>query len=156
MINKLYQEILLKHNREPYHFGSPPSYCSHGRGYNPTCGDDLTVYLGCDARRCAAVHFSGEACAIATASASLMSGVLDGVARDELADLCRRFIRAVEQGQHLDNEPVLQPVAVLLNVRHFPGRIGCATLPWKALLESLAFSGKSSGFTQLCQCSSEA
>lgn len=138
MINKLYQEVLLEHNRSPHHFGVPPVYCAQGKAYNPTCGDDLDVYLVARLPSVHGVYFSGEACAVSTASASLMTRVLEGMPPHKAVQACTDFIRAVEEGLPLSGElKAVRELQPLLAVKDFPGRRGCATLPWKALVKTL-------------------
>ena len=70
----LYQEVIVDHNRSPRNFGKPEGYNRIAEGFNPLCGDRLTLYLSVDdTDTIEDVAFEGEGCAISVASASLMS-----------------------------------------------------------------------------------
>jgi nitrogen fixation NifU-like protein len=138
MSNTLYQEVLLAHNREPHHFGKPENYCCSGKAYNPNCGDDLMVYIQCDEpSQSLNLHFDGEACAVATASASLMSEVLSGKTKQEVIKACQHFVEVIENNKSLDDDALLTKLKPLLTVRDYPGRIGCATLAWRSVIKAL-------------------
>ncbi|WP_041717894.1 Fe-S cluster assembly sulfur transfer protein SufU [Alkalilimnicola ehrlichii MLHE-1] len=136
-LSDLYRKIVLAHNRQPRNH-HPLEPCSHhAEGYNPVCGDHIQVYLRLDeAGRVAAASFTGEACAICTASSSMMTEVVAGLDASEVAALFRRFEAMLTedpaQGESLPGE-----LPVLAGVRHFPGRTKCATLSWHTLLAAL-------------------
>nr|MDP9122200.1 iron-sulfur cluster assembly scaffold protein [Acidobacteriota bacterium] len=70
-LRELYQEVILDHNRRPRNFGELPLANRTAEGYNPLCGDKVTVYLQLDAdSRVADIKFEGKGCAISQASAS--------------------------------------------------------------------------------------
>lgn len=138
VINKLYQEVLLEQNRAPHHCAVPASYCAQGKAYNPTCGDDLDVFIVSLTPLLHGVYFSGEACAVSTASASLMTRVLEGMSAGKALQACVSFIRAIEEGVVLSGDQrFMKELQPLLAVREFPGRHGCATLPWRAMQQIL-------------------
>ncbi len=88
-LRELYQEVILDHSRHPRHFG-PLDHATHkAEGYNPLCGDRVTVMLvlGQDGR-VADIKFEGKGCAISQASASMMTEMLAGrtLARSAKAD----------------------------------------------------------------------
>jgi len=139
MLDELYQESILNHNRAPWHHGEPPHHDCRARGYNATCGDDLMVYVDSNAPDGPQVYFSGDACAVATASASMMASALAGLSPAAMVSLGRAFIAAIEQGASLDAcDSRLQTMQPMLSVRQYPGRLGCATLAWNALIKALA------------------
>ncbi|GAB4189120.1 MAG: SUF system NifU family Fe-S cluster assembly protein [Wenzhouxiangellaceae bacterium] len=135
-MDSLYQQIVLQHNRQPRHYGAPEHCDCQARGYNPVCGDDLQVYVQLDKRQIQALFFAGQSCAIATAAASMMTGVMEGIELDLAGQLIEQWLAAVEQGAPLQSA-ALRTMQPLLSVRAFPGRHGCATLAWKALRQCL-------------------
>lgn len=138
MPNALYQEVLLAHNREPHQFGKPPSYCCSGKAHNPNCGDDLTVYIQCNGGdQGLNLHFDGESCAVATASASLMTEALKGMTKQEVIKACQDFIAVIENDEQAVESELLTQLKPLLTVRDYPGRIGCATLAWRSVIKAL-------------------
>jgi nitrogen fixation protein NifU and related proteins len=134
-LQALYQEVVLDHNRHPRNFRA----IDGGRkaeGYIPLCGDRLTVYVTVDGDLITDVGFLGSACAIARASASLMTERVKGQTVSDAGALLARFRQmiAAPPGRPVDD---LGPLSALAGVRQFPTRIKCATLGWDALAQAL-------------------
>ena len=138
-LRDLYQEVVLDHSRSPRNFrvldGS-----RQAEGFNPLCGDRVTVYVELEGDTIRDVAFQGSGCAISKASASLMTTALKGRTREEAEKLFDEFHRLVTGGGSAD--PVaLGKLAVFSGVSEFPVRVKCATLAWHTLhaaLEGLA------------------
>jgi nitrogen fixation NifU-like protein len=131
-LRELYQEVILDHSRHPRHYGALAGATHKAEGYNPLCGDRVTVYLSLDGEgRVADIKFEGKGCAISQASASLMTELVAGKTRDEAARLMEGFLHLVkgepagglpeEAREHLD---------VMAGISEFPMRVKCATLAW--------------------------
>lgn len=132
---QLYQDVVLEHNRQPRNYVVLESATHHGRGYNPLCGDRIELMLDVDDDDVIrAVGFQGDSCAIATASASLLTEVVQGASLQRARELMAAFREALEGGPQALPE-ALKP---LLAVRQFPSRIKCANLPWASLEAALA------------------
>ena len=139
-LEDLYQEVILDHNRRPRNFRR----IDDGRraeGYNPLCGDRLTVYLKIGDGRIVDVSFEGSGCAISKASASLMTDAVKGLTLDEARRLFGRFHTMVTRPP---DEPVedLGKLLVLAGVRQFPVRVKCASLPWHTLHAAIEASAE--------------
>ncbi|KAB7623631.1 Fe-S cluster assembly sulfur transfer protein SufU [Alkalilimnicola sp. S0819] len=139
----LYQAVVLAHNREPRNQGrlAEPTHRVHA--HNPLCGDELELFLRVEGGRLVEVAFDGEGCAIATASASIMSEALKGRPLSEAEGVLARF-RALLAGQQVVSSPDGEddPLLVLAGVRAYPARIKCANLPWQAFQAALAGQGE--------------
>lgn len=135
-LRDLYQEVILDHNRRPRNFGTLPSANHQAEGYNPLCGDKVTVFLDLQDGRIQNVAFQGAGCAISTASASLMTEALKGKTAEEARELFHGFQELVTKGTGEDSEE-LGKLTVLAGVREFPMRVKCATLAWHTLLAAL-------------------
>ncbi|MCC5859355.1 MAG: SUF system NifU family Fe-S cluster assembly protein [Ectothiorhodospiraceae bacterium] len=131
----LYQRVIIEHNRNPRHFHRLEPCTHHATGYNPLCGDEVRVYLRVENGHVQQAAFQGESCAIATASASLLSEVLPGLPVPRARALVAEVIRLVNEGDSGDSFP--GDLGVLGAVSRFPGRNKCAELPWKALEAAL-------------------
>jgi nitrogen fixation NifU-like protein len=69
-LRELYQEVILDHSRHPRHYGALDKASHKAEGYNPLCGDKVTVYLKLgEDNRVADITFEGKGCAISQASA---------------------------------------------------------------------------------------
>lgn len=135
-LHDLYQEVIFDHNRNPRHSGKPGDANRCAQGFNPLCGDRVTVYLKVDDEGVIRdVGFEGAGCAISVASASLMSENLIGKTEAEAEALFSRFHDMLTAG---GDESELGKLQALSGVREFPSRIKCATLAWHALHAALA------------------
>lgn len=135
-LRELYQEVILDHWRRPRNFGKSSASNRKAEGYNPLCGDRMTVYLGIDEGRIKDVSFEGSGCAISVASASLMTEMLKGLTEAEARALFERFHGVVSGGEAAAED--LDKLAVLSGVREFPMRVKCATLAWHTFAAALA------------------
>ena len=134
-LRALYQEVILDHYKRPRNYGELDPADSQASGYNPLCGDQVSVYLRMDGDVVREVSFSGNGCAISTASASLMTEAVKGKTKAEAASTFEDFRRLVTG----DGEPegALGKLTILAGVRDYPVRIKCAVLAWHALRSAL-------------------
>jgi nitrogen fixation NifU-like protein len=142
-LSDLYQEVILDHNRRPRNFRRIDGSSHHAEGYNPLCGDRVSVFVKVTGDRIDDLAFEGSGCAISKASASLMTDRLKGCTVEEARDLFARFHKMV-------TTPVDQPVedlgklVALAGVREFPVRVKCASLAWHTLKAALDREEKTS------------
>lgn len=135
-LTDLYQEVILDHNRKPRNYHELNDASHTAEGYNPLCGDRLTLYLKVQDGVIAEAAFQGNGCAISRASASLMTDALTGKTVAEARALFERFHRMVTTPP---DQPVedLGKLSVLAGVREFPIRVKCASLAWHTLTAAL-------------------
>ncbi len=134
VIDDLYQEIILDHSKKPRNFGRIESPTAHADGYNPLCGDKLTLELLLEGDVVKEARFVGAGCAISVASASLMTESLKGKTRAEAEKLFEEFHKLLTT----DAQPEgLGKLAVFSGVREYPTRVKCATLAWHTLKAAL-------------------
>ena len=138
-LSELYQQVILDHNKKPRNFRKMEDATQHADGFNPLCGDQLTVYLRLADDLIEEVSFEGSGCAISKASASMMTQSVKGKTRDEAEKLFEEFHRMVIG--ELDEESTpndLGRLKIFSGVREFPARDKCASLPWHTLHAALA------------------
>ncbi len=133
-LRDLYQEVIFDHNRHPHNFGPLPHANRHADGFNPLCGDRLTLRLLVENGVIQEARFEGAGCAISTASASLMTDALKGKTEAEAHQLFAGFHQMV-----MGEPPAIDlgKLAVLAGVQEFPARVKCATLAWHTLTAAL-------------------
>lgn len=138
-LRDLYQELILDHGRHPRNSGKLDVATHHADGYNPLCGDKITLYLEIDGDRVKGVSFEGQGCAISQASASLMTEGIKGKTVPEALALFRKLTATVTgHDAEAAAEPVeLGKLAVFEGVRQYPMRVKCATLAWHTLRNAL-------------------
>ncbi len=133
-LRELYQSTILDHNKKPRNFGKLPEANCQGEGFNPLCGDQITLYLVIEDDVVKDLRFEGSGCAISTASASMMTEAVKGRPLAEALALFDRFHELVtaDQGQEPGIDE-LGKLAVFSGVREYPMRVKCATLAWHTL-----------------------
>ena len=144
-LGDLYQEILLEHNNRPRNFRPLADATQSAEGYNPLCGDTVTVYLDVTDGVVRDVSFQGSGCAISRASASMMTETIKGQAVDDVMRVFDAFhLMMTEPEADLDYD-TLGDLESLAGVTDFPTRIKCAVLAWHTLRAAL--DGRASGVT---------
>lgn len=135
-LSRLYQERLLAHNRQPRNHREMPGATHQARGVDALCGDDIRVWLKLDDGRIAAASWSGEACAVTTAAASMLTAWLPDRTPAELRAACDRFAALIDDPEAPD-DPGFGDLNVLRAVAAFPARRRNALLPWRTALDAL-------------------
>lgn len=111
----LYSDTLLDHFRHPRNYGDLPAADITYESFNPLCGDRIRIALKLNDTIVQDARFKGDACAISTAAASLLTELLLGIRIEDLASISNdRLISALES-----------------DIR--PARLQCALLPLEAL-----------------------
>jgi nitrogen fixation protein NifU and related proteins len=137
-LRELYQQVILEHCRHPRNFKELEGADRSAEGYNPLCGDQITVYVVVDGDRVADIAFKGSGCAISKASASLMTAEVKGKTLAEAEELFGRFREMVTSARDAEiDEEAVGKLAVFSGVREFPVRVKCATLAWHTLHAAL-------------------
>ena len=132
---ELYEEVILEHNRHPRHFPeNPPGSNHHAHGFNPLCDDEIAVHLKVADGYIAEAGFEGAGCAVAMASASMMTEAIQG---KTLAEVDRLFDRVHAMLAEDGPADAVGKLKVLSGVREFPMRVKCATLAWHTLRAAL-------------------
>ncbi len=140
-LNELYQEMILDHNQRPRNFTKLEGANRQAEGYNPLCGDHLTVYLKLEQDVIQDISFQGSGCAISKASASMMTAALKGKTRDDATALFKEVHKMLTETHDVAADwQTLGKLKVLSGVSQFPVRVKCATLPWHTL--NAALEGK--------------
>jgi nitrogen fixation NifU-like protein len=136
-LSDLYQEVILDHNRRPHNFRVIDAASAKQEGYNPLCGDRLTLYLTLDGDVIKDAAFQGSGCAISKASASLMTDAVKGKTVAEARDMFEQFHAMITSSP--DTPPAdLGKLSVFAGVREFPTRIKCASLAWHTMKAAVA------------------
>lgn len=138
---QLYQDIILDHNKKPRNYRVVPAPTHRAEGYNPLCGDQVTLQLVVEEGRIREIAFAGEGCAISKASASLLTVMLEGKPVAEALREAHAVIQMLTASEVEVDWEHYGDVAALSGVRKFPARVKCATLAWRTLEEALGNSG---------------
>lgn len=137
-LQDLYQEVIFDHNRNPRHFKKVDDANRKAEGFNPLCGDKLTLYLKVNEEGIITdAGFEGAGCAISVASASLMTDSLIGKTEEEAEALFAKFHAMMMEENGCADAQRLGKLGALSGVKDFPTRVKCATLAWHTLQSAL-------------------
>lgn len=146
-LDDLYREIILDHYRSPRNRGeltTPPAH--RVEGFNPLCGDEVTVFFEVRDGVLADIKLTGHGCSISQASSSLMSAAVKAKPIEDVRETIERFKQlmtvhetalAKEETEDETDLRTLGELAALQGVVKFPVRIKCAILAWNTLLQGL-------------------
>lgn len=142
-LRDLYQELILDHYRSPRNFRELEGTATRAEGFNPLCGDRVTVYIVVEGDVAADIAFQGSGCAICMASSSVMTEVLKGQSIDDIEAIFGKFHDLVTAEPDAEPETSgLGKLAAFGGVREYPVRVKCATLPWHTLQAALENKGE--------------
>jgi nitrogen fixation NifU-like protein len=141
-LRELYQELIIDHSKRPRNFRVLEGAIRKSEGYNPLCGDKVTVFVELENDRVKNISFQGSGCAISTASASVMTESLKGKTLAEAEALFEVFHNLVTgKPPAAGKTPELGKLAVFSGVSEFPVRVKCATLAWHTLHAAIQGTG---------------
>ncbi len=123
-MDDLYRDEILEHYRNPHNFGTLAEPDVTLEGFNPLCGDRLTLSLKFADGNVSDVAFTGRGCAVSVASASMLTDDIKG--------------RPIPEVDALTNQHVIDNLGIELS----PARLKCALLPIDTLHKAIAQSGK--------------
>ena len=135
-LEELYQEVILDHNKSPRNFRVIENADRKAEGFNPLCGDHVTVYLRLRAGLIEDISFQGSGCAISKASASIMTAELKGKKESDAEELFDK-VHKMLTGDGVDGGQSLGKLTVLSGVSKFPARVKCASLAWHTMNSAL-------------------
>jgi nitrogen fixation NifU-like protein len=138
-LDELYQEVILDHNKSPRNFREIVDANRRSEGYNPLCGDHVTVYVNLADGVIRDISFKGAGCAISKASASMMTTELKGKSEAEaerVFDTVHKMLTGEMSVEESDLER-LGKLKILSGVCKFPARVKCASLAWHTMNAAL-------------------
>ena len=140
-LRELYQTVILDHAKKPRNFRVPEDANRDAEGFNPLCGDKITVHVTLEDDVVRDLGFQVIGRPISTSSASLMTELVKGGTRTEAEATFERFHELVtsDRTTRVDLD-ALGKLAVFGGVREFPMRVKCATLAWHTMKAALAGS----------------
>lgn len=136
-LSELYESTILDHGKNPRNCGCDHEVSHEHEGFNPICGDKVTIFINVDPTnsQIKQISFEGEGCAISMASASLMTEKLNKMNKNDAVRFIEDFINMLTHDQEPPKK--LGKIMALQGVKAFPARIKCATLSAHTVLEAL-------------------
>jgi nitrogen fixation NifU-like protein len=135
----LYQQLILEHATSGDGHGDPAGFQPQSHQVNPTCGDEITLGVRLNGDRIEEVRWDGRGCAISQASASMLTGIVNGSTTQQARGLIDEFRAVMRSRGELELDETRFGDAVALNgVSRYVARVKCAMLAWVALEHALA------------------
>jgi nitrogen fixation protein NifU and related proteins len=142
-LDELYQEVILDHNKSPRNFREIADANRRSEGYNPLCGDHVTVYVNLADGVIQDISFKGSGCAISKASASMMTTELKGKTEAEAERVFANVHKMLTGEMDVEESDFerLGKLKILSGVCKFPARVKCASLAWHTVNAALKGTG---------------
>jgi len=137
-LSDLYQEILLEHNSKPHNFKAVEDASQTSEGFNPLCGDQITLFLKVVDGVIDDVGFQGTGCAISRASASMMTQSIKGQSVEQAEHIFDAFHYMITEPEGEIDLDTLGDLETLSGVNEYPTRIKCAILAWHTMKAALS------------------
>lgn len=135
-LSQLYTELILEHSQNSENKKHLDHANCSDRGYNPSCGDDITLELVCNGDIIEDASYTGNGCAISQASTSIMIDLIKGKSKDEAEKLADTFLAMIKKEITDESElDLLEDAVAFKNISNMPARVKCATLAWHTLKE---------------------
>ena len=138
-LQDLYAEVVMDHNRRPRNFKKIEGADRSADGFNPLCGDQISLYLNLDGGDSIQdIGYVAVGCAISKAAASMMSEAIKGRSLENAQRVVSEFRQMItdRDGPEPDYE-IMGDLEILEGVANYPTRIKCATLPLHTLASAI-------------------
>ena len=136
-LDALYQEVILDHYKNPLNKVLSPTFDVQVHHINPSCGDEITLYLTAADGKIASITWDGVGCSISQASVSIASDLLVGKSFEQAQAITDEFVELMQsKGKKVGDEAILEDAVALAGVSQYPARIKCALLGWMAIKDA--------------------
>ena len=149
-LQDLYAEVVMDHNRRPRNFKKIDGADRTADGFNPLCGDQITLYLNLNGGDSIQdIGYVAVGCAISKAAASMMSEAVKGQSLENAQRVVSEFRHMLtdRDGAEPDYE-IMGDLEILEGVSNYPTRIKCATLPLHTLASAIDSGSKKTVSTE--------
>jgi nitrogen fixation NifU-like protein len=142
-LNELYTEVIKDHNLSNHNKHTLEKANLEMPGKNPSCGDEITLYLQVENDIILDGSYTGVGCAISQASVSIMLDEVRGKTVDEAKELAQLFLSMIRKNPLTDEElEKLEDAVAFANIANMPARVKCATMPWHTLQTAIEAAEK--------------
>jgi len=136
MDNELRREVILEHFQHPINKENvEDEKYNQVNTRNPNCIDNLDIYILFEDKIIKDIKFMGEACAISTASTSIMIKNLIGKSIEDAKKYIQEFYNMCDELSYDEN--ILNEGLAFSDIYKQANRKNCALLPYKGILKAL-------------------
>jgi nitrogen fixation NifU-like protein len=115
---QIYKENILDHYKHPNNKGKIAHNASF-KEINPTCGDEITIFLDIKDDKISNISFEGQGCAISQAGISMITDKIKGM--------------NIKDVKNLTSEDIYKLLGIKISIN----RIKCALLPLKSIQSAI-------------------
>ena len=137
-LEEVYNDLIMEHSMNSYNKKKldDADYCE--LGYNPNCGDEISIELKLDGDVIEDMAFTGHGCAISQASTSIMIDTLRGKTIEQAKEIIETFIEMIKREITDEKElEKLEDAIAFRNIANMPARVKCALLAWHTMEDIL-------------------
>lgn len=132
---EIYKQVIIENTKEKEHKKEIKGI--EKEGINPSCGDELKIYVKMDKDNTIIeeISFTGRGCAISEASANIMSEILKDKTKEEAKKIITTFFDMIKLNE-TNEEKLMETLGdayAFKNIAYMPSRVKCAFLSWKTL-----------------------
>ena len=132
---EIYKQVIIENTKDKEHKKEIEGISKEG--VNPSCGDELKIYVKMDATNSIIdeISFTGRGCAISEAAANIMAEILKGKTKEEAKKIITTFFDMIKLNETDDEKlmEILGDAYAFKNISYMPSRVKCAFLSWKTL-----------------------
>lgn len=128
---ELRREIILDNYTNPFHKETKNEGYKSANANNVSCIDNINIYVKIEDNKIVDAYFDGEACAISTASTSIMIKKIIGMTLEDARSFINNFDNMVYEQEY--DEDLMGEALAFDEIYKQESRKTCATLPYKAL-----------------------
>ena len=132
---EIYKQVIIENTKEKEHKKEIEGISKEG--VNPSCGDELKIYVKMDATKSIIdeISFTGRGCAISEAAANIMAEILKGKTKEDAKKIITTFFDMIKLNETDDEKlmEILGDAYAFKNISYMPSRVKCAFLSWKTL-----------------------
>ena len=134
VLDEMYRDIIMDHYRYPRGTQKIDTPDVENAGRNPSCGDEIEMYIKVNHDVLQAISIGCTGCAISIASGSMLTEIVKGKTLEEVKKIAA-VVRAMIKGEDIpeDIDIDLGDLEALKGVKKFPVRVKCALLSWTTL-----------------------
>lgn len=125
-LDELYQTMVLEHSKKPRNFGTLENSL-YAKGKNPSCGDEIDLYMHIEGNYIKDVKFKGQGCALCIASTSIFTDLVKGKDSNKATETINEFIDFITK----EKETNIEKLQIFEGIKKFPLRVKCVLLGWR-------------------------
>lgn len=125
-LDELYQTMVLEHSKKPRNFGNLENSL-YAKGKNPSCGDEIDLYMHIEGNCIKDIKFKGQGCALCIASTSIFTDLVKGKDSYKATDTINEFIDFITKEKEIN----IEKLKIFEGIKKFPLRVKCVLLGWR-------------------------